>query len=462
MLTRVEIDGFKSFENFSIDLPPFAVVVGANASGKSNFFDALRLISRLAEADFSEAARAVRGRPHELFRLHADGTRSPRMNFAVEVLMDRDIIDTFSVSHKLKSNRVRYEIGLAMQKDDASPIERVVVVHEQAQLIERDKDRLFRDRRIKPAVIEALREWAPARRNIRDLIKPVEWEGQPAIEIRQDGAGGRKMHAPLGKSSRTWLASVGTPEQALHLYALQSELRAIAFLHLDPAAAAEAVDLVSSDVLATNGANLAHVIVRLVADTATSDRPDGVLSDIRQELRALIPEIADIRVDHNKAARKYELFARLRDKTEFDARLLSDGTLRLLTLITALYDGRRRGVLCFEEPENGLHEARIPQLINLLRRFTTDLAAPPQDGEKLSQIIVNSHSPIVLQHLEPEEVIAADMVEATLRPQGNGTRRTRMRAGMADELPLDDPNIEGKLSRVATFRLLRRQSEQAS
>jgi AAA15 family ATPase/GTPase len=41
MLTRIEIDGFKTFREFSADLLPFQVVLGPNAVGKSNLFDAL-------------------------------------------------------------------------------------------------------------------------------------------------------------------------------------------------------------------------------------------------------------------------------------------------------------------------------------------------------------------------------------------------------------------------------------
>lgn len=40
MLTRIEIDGFKTFQDFAIDLLPFTVVLGSNAAGKSNLFDA--------------------------------------------------------------------------------------------------------------------------------------------------------------------------------------------------------------------------------------------------------------------------------------------------------------------------------------------------------------------------------------------------------------------------------------
>jgi len=68
MLTRAGIDGFKSFESFALDLPPLVVILGANAAGKSNLLDALRLLSNLATKDVREAMRELRGEPHELFR----------------------------------------------------------------------------------------------------------------------------------------------------------------------------------------------------------------------------------------------------------------------------------------------------------------------------------------------------------------------------------------------------------
>ena len=68
MITRIEIDGFKTFENFGLDLHPFTAIVGPNASGKSNLFDAINFVSRLAQTDIRDAMRDVRGRPVELSR----------------------------------------------------------------------------------------------------------------------------------------------------------------------------------------------------------------------------------------------------------------------------------------------------------------------------------------------------------------------------------------------------------
>ena len=68
MLTRIEISGFKSFENFGLNLRPLTAIVGPNASGKSNLFDALRFLSVLAQYDIRTAMQDLRGKPEELFR----------------------------------------------------------------------------------------------------------------------------------------------------------------------------------------------------------------------------------------------------------------------------------------------------------------------------------------------------------------------------------------------------------
>src|SRR5271168_644407 len=96
MLTRIEIDGFKTFEGFSLDLQPFTAIVGPNASGKSNLFDALRFLSLLAKVDVRTAMQDLRGLPEELFRQTARKSKG-RMTFAVEVLLERQGVDAFGM-----------------------------------------------------------------------------------------------------------------------------------------------------------------------------------------------------------------------------------------------------------------------------------------------------------------------------------------------------------------------------
>jgi AAA15 family ATPase/GTPase len=87
MLTRIEIDGFKTFDRFALDLHPLTAIVGPNASGKSNLFDSLRFLSALAQPDIRTAMQGLRGEPEELFRQTPNG-QADCITFAIEVVLD--------------------------------------------------------------------------------------------------------------------------------------------------------------------------------------------------------------------------------------------------------------------------------------------------------------------------------------------------------------------------------------
>ena len=77
MITFIRITGFKSFQNFEMTFTPLTIVAGANASGKSNLFDALKLLSRLAETDLKTAFSEQRGNPIELFTQYGENLKFP-------------------------------------------------------------------------------------------------------------------------------------------------------------------------------------------------------------------------------------------------------------------------------------------------------------------------------------------------------------------------------------------------
>jgi predicted ATPase len=60
------------------------------------------------------------------------------------------------------------------------------------------------------------------------------------------------------------------------------------------------------------------------------------------------------------------------------------------------YDNKHISLLCFEEPENGIHPFRIQAMAHLLR----DLSADFMDMDvPLRQVIVNTHSPVLVSQL---------------------------------------------------------------
>ena len=82
-------------------------------------------------------------------------------------------------------------------------------------------------------------------------------------------------------------------------------------------------------------------------------------------------------------------------------------TLRLLALLTLLNDPKHGGVLCFEEPENGVHEARAATLIEILRATAGYFGG---ESECCFQVLINTHSPAVMAALEDREVVACDVI----------------------------------------------------
>jgi hypothetical protein len=140
MLTRIEIDGFKSFEDFSLDLQPLTAIVGPNASGKSNLFDALRFLSLLAQFDIRTAMQDLRGEPLELFRQTVYGP-SDTMKFAVELMLDRSGVDAFGTRYETPARRLRYELILRVAKSQTGIERGVYVHHEKCTPISKQEDR---------------------------------------------------------------------------------------------------------------------------------------------------------------------------------------------------------------------------------------------------------------------------------------------------------------------------------
>jgi len=139
MITQIEIDGFKTFLDFKVELAPFQILVGSNASGKSNLLDALRLLSCLARVDMRSAFQDLRGSPDEQFTLFPDGHRSDSICFAVELLVDRNVQDELGQKAELKHTRLRYELTVAFRAN-TSGLERPYILHESLRSIEPDKD----------------------------------------------------------------------------------------------------------------------------------------------------------------------------------------------------------------------------------------------------------------------------------------------------------------------------------
>ncbi|WP_281185336.1 AAA family ATPase [Trichlorobacter lovleyi] len=428
MLTRLEVNGFKTFEDLAIDLAPFTVIIGNNAAGKSNLFDVIQLMSSLATRDVTEAVKDMRGEPMELFR-RTSGGLAKQIRLAAEVLVDPVVRDPWGSEVKLSHTRMRYEITL--ERREIKPgIERVLVAHESAVPIFRKDDQWA----------EWLHPSAAFRSHYLKYGRQKPWlttEQKPeglTFSVHQDGRSGRTLNRPASVAEASVLYSI-TNAEFPHLFALREEMRFWRLLQLDPALLRRPVPATASGVLNADGSNLAAVLAHLKVETATDIRPHGVLSDIVAELNNLIQGITKLDAELHEASREYRVELTMRDGLPFTSRVISDGTLRVLALLTLLHDPQHRGLICFEEPENGVHPARIKLLISRLQEIVS--RAETSDDEEfgpLSQLLLNSHSPVVLSALVDKEfhpidgsILFADIATVTDPEAKQQRRKTRLR-----------------------------------
>ncbi|MCU0502099.1 MAG: hypothetical protein MUC51_10095 [Anaerolineae bacterium] len=91
MITRIELDGVRTFQEFELQLAPSQVIGGSNGAGKSNPFDALRLLARLADADLRSAFQVLRGEAGELFMALPDGQPVDHLRLLALVTLKNDL-----------------------------------------------------------------------------------------------------------------------------------------------------------------------------------------------------------------------------------------------------------------------------------------------------------------------------------------------------------------------------------
>ena len=357
MLTRLEVDGFKSLRDFAIDLEPLTVLLGPNDAGKSNILEALALSSRLAVRYPEDALKQGRGRALDQFRREGSRTTST-MTLNLETLEPDVYGDEFEEARW--ANRMRYELRLERAARGAGP-ERVELQVKKRPM-ERDGD----------SWLGAHPAWEPVVYELPDLLRDANKAGDYA------------PHIPI-----------------IELYAAQ--LR-------------EASERIDSGELAPDASNLPSVLAW---------QPDEVLAEIRSQLAALIPGIADFTVIEQEE--QYHIEFRARDGATIPARLASDGTLRMLALLTAVLarpGGTWDSIICVEEPENGIYPGRLRRLIDLLRDVTRP--EPWIAGEvarPTPQILITTHSPVFLAALR-QQPDSLRYVDAVVR---DGQRLTRAR-----------------------------------
>jgi predicted ATPase len=422
MLTRLEVDGFKNLLGLHVDFSPFTCIVGENGAGKSNVFDAIHFLSLLADHPMMDAAQQVRqagseraGDPRDLF-WNGFADESRRMSFAAEMIVPAAVEDDFGQPAKPTISFLRYELAIGyVPPSGLERIGRLALLSERLTHINQS-DAAARLRfphsakSFRRSVVFGRRSGAFISTSYIDFA--TSEFGEPIIILDQDvgDRGQPRLQAHADRAPATVVSTV-TSSDFPTVLAARREMQSWRVLALEPSELRTSDRYDDPREMNTRGRYLAAALHRI---TTTAQTAGGGAERVYARVANRLSELAELRVREVEVAAddvRELLTVYLTDSAgmRLPARSLSEGTLRFLALCVLLEDPSATGVVCMEEPENGIHPANIPAVVRLAEDLAVDPRFPTGEDNPFRQVIINTHSPVVVQLVDPNDLLFAAM-----------------------------------------------------
>ena len=417
MLTRFKVNGFKNLVDVDIAFGPFTCVAGANGVGKSNLFDAIKFLSSLTNKTFVDAALSIRNefaRSSDIKSLfhHVENNYDGKMSFEAEMIIPKEGIDDLGQKAVATTTFIKYVLVLAYELNESAPalgsFELVEERLERIKIGQAPKKLRF------PHDKQKWRSSALSGRRTTPFISTDQGLEPTIIQLHQDGNKGRSRSFLAKNLPRTVLSTVNADESPTVLLA-RREMESWRLLQLEPSALREPDSFTTTPGLGEDGSHLPATLYYLARksnkksfDTISSEK---IFYEIASKLRELVDDVIEVRVDRDEKRESLTLYVRDKDGTDHPARSLSDGTLRFLALAVLEADPTAHGLICLEEPENGIHPERIPNILRLLQDIAVDVDETVGDDNPLRQVIINTHSPAVVQQVPDYSLVYADLEE---------------------------------------------------
>ena len=364
-LRRVIVKNYKSIAVTSVDLEAFTVLVGANGSGKSNFVDALRFVSDCLNTSISLALQNRGG--INAVRRHSRG-HPTHFGIRLVIELERQGFADYS-----------FEIAARQQGRFEVKGERCIV-----------QTALFREE---------------AKYQVQDGKFTQELPGiRPKIE-----------------TDRLALSVVSAVEEFRPVYDFLTSMR---FYALAPDQIRQLQEPDAGEVLNRYGSNAAAVLREIQKRKPDSyERLCHLLSKVVPGTRR-----AEYLSLGQKETLRFKQDVGDKDPWNFNALNMSDGTLRVLGILLAVYQASAATFIAIEEPEATIHPAALDVIIDILK-----------DGTARSQILVTTHSPDVLDNRKIQDselrLVTSQKGRTIIAPLAEVTRKViRDRLYSAGEL----------------------------
>ncbi len=432
MLKRIHIRGYKSLEDVEVCLPQLVVLFGPNSAGKSNLLDALQLLSKLGTSRTLKEAfdPPYRGKPLDSFTLGDNGIKGllnrQRLSFSIEA--DLSLSDTVVAAVNRRIQEMRPPNG------DAGPKQRSKIP---ARVRERNlRYRIEVEMLPRSGVLRIADEYLAAlnsKGHPTGKRKPFLELQEERIHLRHEG----QAH-PIYYDrylDHSILSMPHYPPHYPHLEAARRELQSWQFFYFEPREHMRAVNPVKEvRHIGLMGEELAAFL-----NTMKATDPNG-FRGVEKSLHTLMPDIEGIEVEVSDLG---EVELHLKEGgVAIPARVLSEGTLRMLGLLALTGVNEVPALVGFEEPENGVHPRRIQLIADLLKT---------RESLKQTQYIVTTHSPLLTDLLGDNSLFVVNRPgrKTCIRPfstWGPLARRREIEQALADNqegLPLSERILRG-------------------
>ena len=357
LISRVYIKNYKSLAQVNVGLGPFCVFIGPNGSGKSNFIDALAFVHDCLSGSV-ELAFKNRGGISAVRRRSAGHGRPTHIGIRLIL----DLGDNLSADYA-------FEIA-------AKPTEQFSIARERC-------------------VVE--KEFMGERHEF-DVEKGKFNKEIPGIR-------------PRVSPDRLALFAASATEEFRPVYDFLTSMRLYSIV---PVTLRKLQEPDPGEFLKPDGSNAAAVLKRIRDENQGGERFDRLcrlLSNVVQGVTKV-----DYRPVGQRETLQFKQQIGLKDFWTFEAFNMSDGTLRALGVLLAVYQLGRPKVLMIEEPEATIHPAVTELIVQVL-----------EDAAQERQVLLTTHSPDILDYKELNDtqirVVTMDRNATSIAPVSQEGRK---------------------------------------
>lgn len=346
MIKSISLRKWKSFESARLWVDPLTFIIGTNSAGKSNIVDALSfLASATSGTRFSDIT--VRG--------------------GIEGLVKRGE-EYFTLELDLLIGKEEFTYTLSLDFEDKELLLR------EEKLVAKQNDR--------------------ENKTFFETSLPPKGAKEVVVQFQKEKAGTFKaVTVSRDRSILYQLANLNLIKEIKEKGSAVASCISSIFI-LDPKPEMMRSYTPKSDKLASDGSNIAGYIAGL-SDEGKKDFEDKLTDYVRPLPERDIIKIWAEPIGRFKSDAMLYCAEEWTDgkKTEFDARSMSDGTLRFIAIISALLAAREGSTIVIEEVDKGLHPSRAGELVMALKDLGTKRGV---------DIICTTHNPVLIDALGPE------------------------------------------------------------